>query len=107
MKDIEEKEQPKEVQKFYWPGTDKRIHVTKRKERMWRNCHRIRSASWIMIPLLFFLGLPKILVLWIIAHIIATVKLGEEEIVNAQKKGSEYSPSFSGGFGGLFGDDFF
>lgn len=50
-----------------------------------------------MIPLLFFLGLPKLLVLWIIAHIVAEIKLGEEEIVKAQKDGFEIPPSWDGG----------
>lgn len=98
MKDMEDKKQPEEVQKFYWPDSDKRIHVTKRKKRVWRNCHYLVRASWIMIPLLFFLGLPKLLVLWIIAHFFAGLKLTEEEIVKAQKDGFETPPSWGGGF---------
>ena len=98
MKEIDNKKPREEDQKFYWPNSDIRIYVTKRKKRTWRICHYIVRASWIMIPLLFFLGLPKSLVLWIIAHIIAGIELGEEEIVKAQKDGFETPPSWGGGF---------
>ena len=72
---------------------------------MWRNCHYVRRASWIVVPLLLF-TYPLWLIPWTILHVLASTALVEEEIVNAQKNGSEYPPSWGGGDGGLFGDLF-
>lgn len=109
MKDMEKKKQPEEVQKFYWPGTDKRILVNKRLRHCWRNCHYIRRSSWIVIPVLIFTS-PWLLIPWIIIHAFASVLLWGEEVVEAQKEGFETPPSWDvsySGFGGLFGDLFF